>query len=80
MSSDDKTSPTEDQLRQADSNGVLRWKELEDIKHIKTAVRDGCPCGLCETVRSLINSKTANKSSDAFASVIRRLNFLRKMR
>jgi hypothetical protein len=73
--------PTEEQLREADRNGVLRWKEFQDIEHIKTAVPDGCVCGLCETVRSLINAQTSgDKSPYASASITRRLDLLSKMR
>lgn len=60
--------PTEEQLKEA-------------IEHIKTAVPDGCVCGLCETVRSLINAHTTDdKSPYASASVTRRLDLLSKMR
>jgi hypothetical protein len=71
--------PTEDQLREADRNGVLRWKEKQDILHIKTAVPNGCLCNLCKTVRSLINAQTT-ESPCASASVTRRLDLLLKMR
>jgi hypothetical protein len=81
MHSDEQVDqPTEDQLREADRNGVLRWKEMQDILHIKTAVPDGCVCGLCETVRSLNNAQTTDKSPSASASVTRRLDLLVKMR
>jgi hypothetical protein len=81
MHSDEQVDqPTEDQLREADRNGVLRWKEMQDILHIKTAVPNGCACGLCETVRSLNNAQTTDKSPSASASVTRRLNLLVKMR
>ena len=60
--------PTEEQLKEA-------------IEHIKTAVLDGCVCGLCETVRSLINAQTSgDKSPYASASVTRRLDLLVRMR
>jgi len=59
--------PTEEQLKEA-------------IEHIKTAVPDGCVCDLCETVRSLINAQTTDKSPYASASVTRRLDLLLKMR
>jgi hypothetical protein len=60
--------PTEEKLKEA-------------IEHIKTAVPDGCVCGLCETVRSLINAQTSgDKSLYASASVIRRLDLLVRMR
>jgi hypothetical protein len=73
--------PTEEQLQEASRNGVLRWKESQDIGHIKTAVPDGCVCGLCQTVRSLINAQTTDdKSPYASASVTRRLDLLLKMR
>jgi len=62
--------PTEEQLREDDRNGVLRW-----IEHIKTAVPDGCFCDLCKTVRSLINGQTTELPY-AFASVTRRLDLL----
>ena len=72
--------PTEEQLREADRNGVLRWKEMQDIVHIKTSVPNGCVCDLCETVRSLNNAQTQDNSSYASASVTRRLDLLVKMR
>jgi hypothetical protein len=72
--------PTAEQLREADRNGVLRWKEMEDIAHIKTAVPHGCICGLCETVRSLINVETTDKSPYPSALVTRRLDLLLRMR
>ncbi len=71
--------PTEEQLREANRNGVLRWKEMQDILHIRTAVPDGCICDLCETVRS-VNAQTTDKSPYASASVTRRLDLLLKMR
>jgi hypothetical protein len=81
MHSDEQVDqPTEDQLREADRNGTLRWKEMQDILHIKKAVPDGCVCGLCETVRSLNNAQTTDKSSCESASVTRRLDLLVKMR
>ena len=81
MHSNKEDQPTEDQLREADRNGVLRWKEMQDILHIKTAVPEGCACGLCETVRSLIvNAQEADKSPYASASVIHYLDLLSKMR
>jgi len=72
--------PTEEQLREADRNGVLRWKEMQDIAHIKTAVPDGCVCDLCKTVRSLITVETTDKSPHASESLTRRLDLLLKMR
>lgn len=72
--------PTEEQLREADRNGVLRWKELQDILHIKTAVPNGCVCGLCETVRSLNNPQITDQSFAASPSITRRLDLLLKMR
>jgi hypothetical protein len=72
--------PTEEQLREADRNGVLRWKELQDILHIKKAVPNGCVCGLCETVRSLNNPQITDKSFYASSSITRRLDLLLKMR
>jgi hypothetical protein len=72
--------PTEEQLREADRNGVLRWKETQDIVHIKTAVPNGCVCDLCETVRSLVKGQTAGNWPYASPSVIRRLDFLSRMR
>jgi hypothetical protein len=71
--------PTEEQLREADRNGALRWKEKQDILHIRTAVPDGCICDLCETVRS-VNAQTTDKSLYASASVTRCLDLLLKMR
>ncbi len=44
--SDKRTEPTEQQLREAHRNGVLLWKEIQDIEHIKSAVPDGCKCHL----------------------------------
>ncbi len=47
--------PTEEQLRDAERNGVLLWKEIQDIEHIKnavpevlavTGVQDGVATGL----------------------------------
>jgi hypothetical protein len=72
--------PTEEQLREADRNGVLRWKETQDILHMKVAVPDGCVCDLCETVRSLVNTQTTDKSPYASAPIIRRLDLLSAMR
>jgi hypothetical protein len=80
MQSDDKKGPTEDQKREAERNGVLRWKEVQDIAHIKTAVPDGCVCDLCKTVRSLVNVQTTDNSSSKSASVTRRLDLLSRMR
>ncbi len=79
-SEDQINQPTEEQLCEADRNGVLRWKQMQDILHIKTAVPNGCVCGLCETVRSFINAQTTDKSPYASASVTRRLDLLLKMR
>ncbi len=72
--------PTEEQLKEASRNGVLRWKEFQDIEHIKMAVPDGCVCGLCETVRSLVSAQTTDNSAYASAMVTRRLDLLLKMR
>jgi hypothetical protein len=81
MCQPNQNQPTEEQLNEASRNGVLRWKEFQDIQHIKTAVPDGCVCGLCETVRSLINAQTSgDKSPYASASVTRRLDLLVRMR
>jgi hypothetical protein len=81
MHNNKEDQPTEDQLREADRNGVLRWKEMQDILHIKAAVPDGCVCGLCEMVRSLIiNAQEADKSPCASTSVIHYLDLLSKMR
>ena len=79
MHSNQQEQPTEDQLHEAERNGVLRWKEYQDIEHIKTAV-PGCACGLCETVRSLLKKYTTDKSRHESASVIRRVDLLLKMR
>ena len=78
MHSNEQDQPTEDQLREAERNGVLRWKEMQDILHIKAAVPDGCVCGLCETVRVLINVQTTGKPPSA--SVTHRLDWLQKLR
>jgi len=80
MHSNKEDQPTEDQLREADRNGVLRWKELQDILHIKKAVPNGCACGLCETVRSLNNPQITDQSFSASPSITRRLDLLLKMR
>jgi hypothetical protein len=72
--------PTDEQLKEASRNGVLRWKEFQDIEHIRTAAPDGCVCNLCETVRSLINPQTADKSPSASPFIIRRLDLLVRMR
>ncbi len=37
-----RAEPTEEQLKEAYRNGVLLWKEIQDIEHIKNAVPDGC--------------------------------------
>jgi len=66
--------PTQEQLREADRNGVLRWKEMQDILHIKSAATNACVCELCKTVRSLINAETTDKS------LAHRLDLLSKMR
>jgi hypothetical protein len=69
--------PTEEELCEADRNGVLRWKEKQDVLHIRTPP-PGCVCDLCKTVRSIIKEQTAGKSSHA--SAMRRLDLLLKMR
>ena len=71
--------PTEEQLREADRNGVLRWKEMQDIRHINSAVPNGCVCDLCKTVRSLIKEQTT-ESPYASGPLIRRLDLLLKMK
>ena len=71
--------PTEEQLREADRNGVLRWKEFQDILHMKAAVPNGCVCDLCKTVRSLIKEHTT-ESPYASASVIQRVDLLSKLK
>jgi hypothetical protein len=71
--------PTEEQLREAERNGVLRWKETQDILHIRTACLDGCLCELCKTVRSLFPEQTT-ASPDASPLVTRRVNLLSKLR
>ena len=53
--------PTEEQLRKADRNGVMPWKEFQDIEHIKAAP-NGCVRGLCHAVRSPINIQTTDKA------------------
>ena len=80
MHKDDKKDPTEDQKREAERNGVLRWKEMQDITHIKTAIADGCVCDLCNTVRSLVNAQTTHNPTYASASVTRRLDLLSRVR
>jgi hypothetical protein len=72
--------PTEEQLKEASRNGALRWKEFQDIEHIKAAVPDGCVCDLCEAVRSLVKAQTTDTSTYASPSITRRLDFLLKMR
>jgi len=44
------SGPTAVQKREAERNGVLLWKEVQDIEHIKEAVPDGRKCHLCEAV------------------------------
>jgi hypothetical protein len=48
--------PSEEQIRQAERTGVLVWKEIQDIEHIKNGVPDGCKCSLCEAARSVADS------------------------
>jgi hypothetical protein len=50
--SNKRAEPTEEQLNEAYRNGVLLWKGIQDIEHIKNAVPDGCKCSLCEAARS----------------------------
>jgi len=33
--SNKRAEPTEEQLKEAHRNGVLLWKEIQDIEHIK---------------------------------------------
>jgi hypothetical protein len=40
------SGPTEEQIREAERTGVLLWKEIQDIEHIKDAVPDDCKCSL----------------------------------
>jgi len=47
-----RAGPTEEQLDEAHRNGVLLWKEIQDIEHIKNAVPQGCKCSPCEAARS----------------------------
>jgi hypothetical protein len=51
--SNERAQPTEEQLKEAHRNGVLLWKEIQDIEHTKNAVPDGCKCSLCEAARSV---------------------------
>jgi hypothetical protein len=46
-----RAEPTEVQLKEAHRNGVVLWKEIQDIEHIKEAVPDGCKRSLCEAAR-----------------------------
>jgi hypothetical protein len=71
--------PTEEQLKEASQNGVLRWKEFRDIEHIKAAVSNGCVCDLCETARS-VSAQTKDNSTHASGALARRLDWLLKMR
>jgi hypothetical protein len=57
--------PSEGQIRDAERSGVLLWKEIQDIEHIKNAVPDGCKCSLCEAARSVADSVTPEQAASA---------------
>src|SRR5258706_4377604 len=60
-----RAEPTEEQLKEAHRNGMLLWKEIQDIEHIKNAVPDGCKCSLCEAVRSVADSVSPEQAASA---------------
>jgi hypothetical protein len=45
---------SESVLEEADRNGVLRWKEELDAKHLLSSLTDGCVCGLCKAARTAL--------------------------
>jgi hypothetical protein len=57
--------PTDEQIREAERTGVLLWKEIQDIAHIKNAVPDGCKCSLCEAARSVADSVSPEQAASA---------------
>jgi hypothetical protein len=48
------TKLSESVLEEADRNGVLRWKEELDAKHLQSSLTDGCVCGLCKAARTAL--------------------------
>ena len=60
-----RAKPTEEQLKEAYRNGVLLWKEIQDIEHIKNAVPDGCKCSLCEAARSVADTVSPEQAASA---------------
>jgi hypothetical protein len=63
--SNKRAEPTEQQLREAHRNGVLLWKEIQDIEHIKNGVPDGCKCSLCEAARSVADTVSPEQAASA---------------
>jgi len=60
-----KREPTEEQLKEAHGNGVVLWKEIQDIEHIKNSVPDGCKFSLCEAARSVADSVSREEAASA---------------
>jgi hypothetical protein len=71
--------PTQEELREAERKGVLRWKETQDILHIKKTFPTGCACELCKAVRTLFEERTT-ESPNASPLVTRRVDLLAKLR
>jgi hypothetical protein len=63
--SNKRAERTEEQMKEAHRNGVLLWKEIQDIKHLKNAVPDGCKCSLCEAARSVADSVSPEEAVSA---------------
>jgi hypothetical protein len=63
--SNKRAEPTEEQLKEAHRSGVLLWKEIQDIEHIKNAVPDGCKCHLCEAARSVADTVSPEQTACA---------------
>jgi hypothetical protein len=59
------SGPTEQQIREAERTGVLLWKEIQDIEHVKQAVPDGCKCSPCEAARSVADSVSPKEAASA---------------
>jgi hypothetical protein len=57
--------PNGEQIRKAERNGVVLWKEIRIIVHIRQAVGDGCKCSRCEAAGSISDSVTPEQAASA---------------